>query len=65
MSFGTCQHHCANYGECWPIIWALKAYERRHDKKHDIERLFFSGRSMPYCHKPLPPQKRESDLSAS
>ena len=56
MTFDSCSRYCQRYNECWPIIWALKSYERLHEEKHPIERLFFSEWSVPHCHKPHPPK---------
>ena len=55
MTIDSCARYCQNYERCRAIIWALKAYERTHEEKHPMEKVFFSEQWQAHCHRPYPP----------
>ena len=44
-----CAHYCERYGECWRVLWALKAYESVHGEKHPAERALMPYGDPPPC----------------
>lgn len=49
MPLERCAHYCAKYGDCWRVLWALKAYATEHGEKHPAERALDALGDPPPC----------------